>query len=94
MDMHLGEALISRSHLEETGALPEVYLVQHYSVFFPPWHTLKMVPSFWHSGMRGQGSLAVCRAGDLSLTHLFFTQIRSLLRGYKIESLGAAHSRS
>lgn len=94
MDMHLGEALISRGHLEETGALPEVCLVQCYSVFFPPWHTLKMVLSFWHSGMRGQGSLAVCRAGGLSLTHLVFTQIRSLLRGYKVEPLGAAHSRS
>lgn len=56
MDVHLGEALISRFHLEETGALPEVYSVQCYSVFFPPWHTLKMVPSFWHSGMRSRAA--------------------------------------
>ena len=75
---------------EETGALPEVYSVQCFSVFFPPWHTLKMVPSLWHSGVSRQGSSAPSRAEGLSLTHLFCTQIRRPLRGCKIEPRGTA----
>ncbi|XP_060166986.1 5'-AMP-activated protein kinase subunit beta-1 isoform X1 [Globicephala melas] len=75
---------------EETGALPELYSVQCFSVFFPPWHTLKMVPSLWHSGVSGRGSSAPSRAEGLSLTHLFRTQIRRPLRGCKIEPRGTA----
>lgn len=75
---------------EETGALPKFHSVQCFSVFFPPWHTLKMVPSLWHSGVSGQGSSASSQAEGLSLTHLFCTQIRRPLRGCKIEPHGTA----
>lgn len=94
MDMHLGEALISHCHLEETGALAEVCSVQCYSSLFPTLAHIEngaVLLAFWDEK---PGSSALCRAGGLSLTHLFCTQVRRLLRGCKIEPLRAAHSRS